>query len=135
LSQGDQGVYLEQNTFVLDGVPDPRVLGAAWQHVVDATPVLRSRIAWEGVAEPVQVVCRRVGVPIGYLDWSHLPEADRRRELRQLLASERERGIDLAVAPLMRLTLARLSATEVQVVWTFHHVLLDGWSTFQLLTD
>ena len=35
----------------------------------------------------------------------------------------------------MRLTLARLSATEVQVLWTFHHVLLDGWSVFQVLGD
>jgi len=36
LSQGDQGVYFEQSTFVLDGVADPRVLGAAWQHVVES---------------------------------------------------------------------------------------------------
>src|SRR5262249_52499111 len=25
--------------------------------------------------------------------------------------------------------------TEVQVVWTFHHVLLDGWSLFRVLAD
>jgi acyl carrier protein len=31
--------------------------------------------------------------------------------------------------------LARVSGTEVQVVWTFHHLLLDGWSVFQVLSD
>jgi non-ribosomal peptide synthase protein (TIGR01720 family) len=56
LSQGDQGVYFEQATSVLDGVDDPRVLGAAWQHVVDHTPVLRSRVVWEGVDVPLQRV-------------------------------------------------------------------------------
>jgi amino acid adenylation domain-containing protein len=35
----------------------------------------------------------------------------------------------------MRLTLARLPGAEVQVVWTFHHLLLDGWSVFHVLTD
>ncbi|NJC74365.1 hypothetical protein HC031_32325, partial [Planosporangium thailandense] len=135
LSQGDQGVYLEQAAFVLDGVPDPRVLGAAWQHVVDATPVLRSRIAWGEVAEPLQVVQREARVPITYLDWSHLSETGRPEELRLLRARDRAEAMNLATAPLMRLTLARLSATEVQVVWTFHHVLLDGWSLFQVLTD
>ena len=35
----------------------------------------------------------------------------------------------------MRLALARLPGTEVQVVWTFHHLLLDGWSVFHVLTD
>ena len=52
-----------------------------------------------------------------------------------MLADDRAEGFDLAVAPLLRVTLAQLSGTEVQVVWTFHHVLLDGWSVFQVLSD
>src|SRR5437763_1962261 len=39
------------------------------------------------------------------------------------------------MAPLARLVLARLSESGVQVVWSFHHVLLDGWSVFQVLSD
>src|SRR5262249_46559272 len=38
-------------------------------------------------------------------------------------------------APLLRVRLAQLSDTEVRVVWTFHHMLLDGWSVFQVLSD
>ena len=59
LSQGEQGLYLEQLAFVLDGVPDARVLGAAWQEVVNRTPVLRSSVVWDGVDEPLQVVAPR----------------------------------------------------------------------------
>ncbi|WP_240940804.1 non-ribosomal peptide synthetase, partial [Planosporangium flavigriseum] len=135
LSQGGQGAYFQQVTFVLDGVPDPYALGAAWQRVVDRTPILRSRVVWEGVDRPLQVVCREVSVPITYLDWSDQPETERNEQLRALLARDRAEGFDLAAAPLMRLVLARLSETEVQVVWTFHHVLLDGWSIFGVLAD
>ncbi|MGH3777952.1 MAG: amino acid adenylation domain-containing protein [Pseudonocardiaceae bacterium] len=135
LSQGEQGVYLEQTTFVLDGVPDPRVLGAAWQQVTDRTPVLRSGVVWDGVDEPVQVVHHRVELPVTYHDWTTLSPHDRQREVQRLLTSDRAEGFDLATPPLLRVRLARLSDTEVQVVWTFHHVLLDGWSVFQVLSD
>ena len=135
LSQDDRRAYFQQLTFVLDGVSDPRRLAAAWQRVADRTPVLRSRAEWDGVPEPLQVVERGVRVPVIHLDWRGLSASERREESRRFLAEDRERGLDLAAAPLMRLALARLSDTEVQVVWTFHHLILDGWSLFQVLSD
>ncbi|MGH3901348.1 MAG: amino acid adenylation domain-containing protein [Pseudonocardiaceae bacterium] len=135
LSQGDQGVYFQQAAFAVEGVADSRQLGAAWQYVVDRTPVLRSSVVWHGVAEPMQVVHRAVILPVSYLDWGALSESGRREELRTWLAADRAAGLDLAAAPLLRLMVARLSDLEVQVVWTFHHVLLDGWSVFQVLAD
>jgi amino acid adenylation domain-containing protein/non-ribosomal peptide synthase protein (TIGR01720 family) len=135
LSQGGEGLYLEQITFALDGVTDPGALARAWREVVDRTPVLRSRVVWEGVAEPVQVVCREIEAPVQQLDWTHLNDKAQEKELARLLDEDRARGLDLAAAPLLRLALVRLSGTQVQVVWTFHHVLLDGWSVFQVLSD
>ncbi|SMC85680.1 non-ribosomal peptide synthetase [Lentzea albidocapillata] len=124
------GVYVQQTSFVVTADPDE--LAAAWQRAVDRTPVLRSSVVWEGVPEPVQVVHAQAPVPIRHLDWTR---GDREELLRALLESDRVEGMDLATAPLMRLTLARLPEDEVQVLWTFHHVLLDGWSVFQVLTD
>ncbi|HEY0475638.1 MAG TPA: amino acid adenylation domain-containing protein, partial [Kribbella sp.] len=135
LAQGEQGVYLEQVAFVLDGVEDSQTLASAWQQVVDRTPVLRTRVVWEAVPQPLQVVPRRVAVPITFLDWTSLSESARQAELARLLDADRAEGLDLTTAPLQRLVVARLSATEVQVVWTFHHLLLDGWSVFQVLSD
>ncbi|MEU4892907.1 non-ribosomal peptide synthase/polyketide synthase [Streptomyces sp. NPDC044780] len=136
LAQDDRRAYVQQLTFVLDGVPDPAALAAAWQQVADATQVLRARAVWDGVPEPVQVVERGARIPVTLLDWRRLSGPDGRRErLRRFLAADRERGLDLATAPLTRLALARLSDTEVQVVWTFHHLILDGWSLFQVLSD
>ncbi|MGH7745847.1 MAG: condensation domain-containing protein, partial [Candidatus Dormibacteria bacterium] len=135
LSQGQQGVYCEQAAFVLDGVGDVKLLATAWQQVLDRTPVLRSSVVWDGVTEPVQIVHRRVELPLEYHDWQQLPTTDRHHEVTRLLTADRTQGFDLTVAPLLRVQLAQLSNTEVQVVWTFHHVLLDGWSVFQVLSD
>ncbi|MEU4770393.1 condensation domain-containing protein, partial [Actinosynnema sp. NPDC023794] len=132
---GDKGVYFQQTTFVVDGVTDSAAFAAAWQRVVDRTPVLRSSVLWEGVRQPLQVVHEHVRVPFTFLDWSRLDEDARAGRLRDLLAEDRAEGIDLTAPPLMRVAIARLSPTSVQVLWTFHHVLLDGWSVFHVLSD
>ncbi|WEO93119.1 non-ribosomal peptide synthase/polyketide synthase [Streptomyces sp. FXJ1.172] len=135
LSEDGRGAYFQQLTFVLDGVPDPETLAAAWQHVTDRTDVLRGRVVWQDVAEPLLVVQRRAPVPVTHLDWRGLTDAERRQRLDDVLARDRADGIDLARAPLQRLLLARVSGTAVRVVWSFHHLLLDGWSLFQVLSD
>ncbi|MFD9903354.1 amino acid adenylation domain-containing protein, partial [Streptomyces sp. NPDC059063] len=135
LSQDDRSVYFQQVSFVLDGVPDPAVLAAAWQTVTDRTPVLRSCAVWQDVPEPLLVVRRQVTVPVAHLDWRDAADDEREDRLRDLLDEDRERGVDLARAPLQRLALVRLSDSAVRVVWSFHHLILDGWSLFQVLSD
>ncbi|MEU2057650.1 non-ribosomal peptide synthetase [Streptomyces bungoensis] len=135
LSQDDRGVYFQQLTFVLDGVADPAVLADAWQRVTDRTPVLRARVVWQDVPEPLLVVQRRAAVPVERLDWRGLSDAERDERLRALLDQDRARGVDLTRAPLQRLVLARVSDRAVRVVWSFDHLILDGWSLFQVLSD
>ena len=65
-------IYVDQARMVLDGVSDPVAFGQAWQAVVDRTPALRTRLAWDGLEEPVQIVQRHVTVPIAHYDWQGL---------------------------------------------------------------
>jgi amino acid adenylation domain-containing protein/non-ribosomal peptide synthase protein (TIGR01720 family) len=132
LSQGGRGAYFQQTSFVLHGVTDPDRLADAWRRVVDHTPALRASVVWQDVPEPVQVVHERVVLPVRLLDWTG---QDRAARLADLLAEDRAEGLDLGAPPLTRVTIARLSDTSVQVLWTFHHVLLDGWSVFGVLAD
>ncbi|MFE3578025.1 amino acid adenylation domain-containing protein [Streptomyces vinaceus] len=135
LTEPGSGAYFEQMSFVLDGVADPALLERAWQHVTDHLEVLRGSVLWEDVDQPLMVVHRRPALPVTHHDWRGLTESGQRAALERHLAEDRDRGIDLAAAPLVRLALARISDTSVRVVRTSHHVLLDGWSTFQMLDD
>nr|WP_018682965.1 non-ribosomal peptide synthetase [Actinokineospora enzanensis] len=132
LSQPGQGAYFQQTAFVLDDIADLDRLADAWRQVVDRSAILRSSVVWAGVPEPLSVVHEHVDLPVECLDWTG---QDREKRIADLLAADRETGFDLAEPPLMRLTLARLADDRVQVLWTFHHVLLDGWSIFGVLSD
>jgi len=46
-----------------------------------------------------------------------------------------ERGFDLGRAPLMRVAVMELGEGRQRVVWSMHHVLLDGWSTAMVLEE
>ncbi len=135
LAEPDSGMYFEQVHLVLEGVDDLHALGRAWQRTVDRTPALRTSVAWAEVSQPLQVVHREVTLPITYHDWRGLPADESADRQQWLLDADRVAGIDLATPPLMRLALVRLPGTGVRAVWTFHHVLLDGWSVFQVLSD
>jgi hypothetical protein len=129
----EPGTYLEQVCFTLTGADDPAALASAWRRTVEEIPALRTAVRWTGVREPVQVVHRAVTLPVTVHDWRSRSEPD--ADFRRLLAADREAGLDPAVAPLMRVTLIRLAGARIRLLWTFHHVILDGWSIFEVLTD
>ncbi|QMV25044.1 hypothetical protein GQS52_12225 [Streptomyces sp. SCUT-3] len=131
----DSSSYFEQTILSLEGVTDVEALARAWQTVTDATPVLRSFVVHQGLAEPVQVVLRDVTVPVVTEDWRGLSEDEQRAALREFLARDEAAGIDPTAPPLSRVALARLTDTRVQIVWTFHHLLLDGWSLPLVMAD
>ncbi|MFF4674104.1 amino acid adenylation domain-containing protein, partial [Streptomyces sp. NPDC001279] len=136
LAAPDFAAYLEQFACVLDGVTDAAVLARAWRRVADRTDALRVSVAWQETERPVQVVHREAPLPVAFRDWSGCAdEEDRAARVTALLAADRERGVDLGTAPPARLTLATLPGGAVQVLWTFHHLLLDGWSSAALLSD
>ncbi len=135
LVDSTSGVYVDQIRLKLDGVSDPRLLGDAWQTVVDRNPILRSGVVWEGVDEPVQVVRREVALPVEHFDWRGLSEEDRDRELSRVLDEDRAEGMDLNADVLMRVAIARYTDDRVLVIWSSHHVLLDGWSTAQVFGE
>ncbi|MBL1100668.1 non-ribosomal peptide synthase/polyketide synthase [Streptomyces coffeae] len=132
---GEEDVYLDQATLILEGVDDPRAFADAWQETVDRTPVLRSAVVWEDVERPVQLVHRQVDIPVTQLDWRELPEERREAELERVRAEDLARGVDLSAPPLMRLTLARLTGDRLALIWTSHHLVLDGWSLAQVFTE
>jgi amino acid adenylation domain-containing protein/non-ribosomal peptide synthase protein (TIGR01720 family) len=131
----EPGAYADQMCLRLSGVADPAAFGEAWQRVVDRTPALRSSLLWDGVDEPLQVVRRRVTLPVAHHDLRSLTDDGRAARLDEIEAADRAAGLELTAAPLMRLTIARLPADEILLIWAVHHVIIDGWSTGQIFAE
>jgi amino acid adenylation domain-containing protein len=131
----DAGVYFEQLGCRLRGDLRAGVFRRAWQRVTDRHPVLRTAFNWETLDRPVQVVHRRVELPWDEQDWRGLADADWTMRLEEHLAADRRRGFALDRAPLMRMALLRLADDAHYLVWSHHHLVLDGWSSPALLGE
>jgi amino acid adenylation domain-containing protein len=127
-SAPDAALYFEQWTCVLQGNLDVPAFRRAWQHIVERHPPLRTFFLWEGLDEPLQVVRQQVQIPWEQQDWRGRPAPEQQDWLDALLQDDQARGFDLTRAPLMRLLLIRISHDTYRFIWSFHHMLLDGWS-------
>jgi amino acid adenylation domain-containing protein len=132
----DDEIYLPQIDLTLEGDLDPDRLHQAWQQVIAHHPALRTAFQWEKRDQPFQVVYRQVSLPWQLLDWSteNLNDIDLIDRLNQQLDRDRH-AFELKAAPLMRLTLVRISSTCHHLIWTQHHLILDGWSAGLVLKD
>ncbi|MEM6445774.1 MAG: amino acid adenylation domain-containing protein, partial [Cyanobacteria bacterium P01_D01_bin.123] len=122
------GMYFDQVSCQIEGALDIECFQQAWVQVIQHYDVLRTAFLWQELDRPLQAVRHSVELPWTELDWSDADETERSRQLQAFLAAERERGFDLARAPLMRLTLIHLGRDTYYFVWSRHHLLLDGWS-------
>ncbi|HEY2701179.1 MAG TPA: amino acid adenylation domain-containing protein, partial [Pseudonocardiaceae bacterium] len=125
----EPGMYIEQALWTVSEL-DIDAYRAAWQQVVDEYPVLRTRIELAADEQPLQVVhehatptVERVTLP------TNTPDLD------ELLAQDRARGMDLTTAPLLRLTVFDTPDGRVRVLFTCHHLILDGWSAARVLSE
>ena len=134
-SSRGEGYDIEQMHMVFGEPLVPAVLARAWTLVARRHSLLSSSFRWEGVSRPEQRVEPDVSVTVEVEDWSGLTEEERSRRLTDFLARDRARAFDLAHAPLMRLTVFPIGSGRADVVWTFHHLLLDGRSMPQVLVE
>nr|WP_158704691.1 non-ribosomal peptide synthetase [Pseudomonas mendocina] len=133
LYEQERGDYINQMRVDVDGL-DVERFRQAWQGVLDGHDILRSGFIWQGdLQQAVQVVHRQVEVPFSVLDWRG--KADIPVSLDDLAENERHQAFDLAQAPLLRLLLVRTGETRHHLIYTSHHILMDGWSTSRMLGE
>ncbi|WP_375462994.1 amino acid adenylation domain-containing protein [uncultured Methylobacterium sp.] len=131
LAAPDSGLYVNQLSVTIDGL-DPARFETAWQRAIDRHPVLRTGFLWaEGLAAPLQVVHARATLSVRQVDGAGLSPA----ALADLAESERALGFDLVAPPLMRLVLVALGEGRHRLIWTCHHLVLDGWSNARLVSE
>ncbi|MCK4257388.1 MAG: amino acid adenylation domain-containing protein [Halanaerobiales bacterium] len=135
LLDGQSTNYYEQMCIYLDGDIDLDYLKKAWQMVIDRHEVFRTNFVWKQVKQPAQLVLKSKTAEIYEYDISDLENAEQQNFILQFKKEDLEKRFDFEKGKLNRLTFIKLSQKKVFVCWTFHHILLDGWSCPLVLQD
>jgi amino acid adenylation domain-containing protein/non-ribosomal peptide synthase protein (TIGR01720 family)/FkbM family methyltransferase len=129
------GMYMEQVSCTLRGDFNLTAFKQSWQHVMERHAILRTAFVWENLNEPLQIVSTNVELPIEQDDWRVLSPAEQHERWTEYLKTDRQRGLDPAQSPLMRIMLARIADESLYCIWSFHHLLLDGWCISMMLRE
>jgi len=131
----DGRAYVEQLSFSVRGPVDAELMEGCWRRVVAAQPMLRSVFIWKGVRSPVQVALLREANCWRCEDLRSLSAMDREAAIGARSEAELRRGFEVDRLSLSRVTAFQVGEDLWRLVWTAHHLIVDGWSMQVVLRD
>jgi len=129
------GVDIEQLVCSLEEAVDVDALRRACQKLVERHAALRTSLSWEKLERPVQSVESEVETPFEIVDLSSMTPEARQQRLEGFYEEDRITGILLNRVPLCRFTLIKLTGSDYKLIFTFHHVAMDGRSFPTVLNE
>lgn len=126
-------VYENQMRFRLRGTFEPERWQQAWRRAVRREAVFRTGFVSTG-SDTLRVVERNLDASVAILDLRKAPPSPRAAADTHA-AAERRRSFDLERPPLARMSVLWLDHDHWEIVWTFHHLVVDGWSVAVVVED
>jgi amino acid adenylation domain-containing protein/non-ribosomal peptide synthase protein (TIGR01720 family) len=120
--------YFEQWSFHLEGEVRPDLVRDCWSRLCARHDALRTMFVLDEDGRPRQQVLRHRDVELTVRDVTDSPVEAREQLLEEAKAADRRRGFRLDADPLVRVLLLKWSAEQWDLVWSHHHIVLDGWS-------
>lgn len=129
----DSSSYFGCISFNLKGELDIPVLRASLNELLKRYAVLRSVFIYTNVDIPLQAILRYRDMDFRYEDLRGKKDKD--VYIKSFKEKDMQRGFDLAEDVLIRAAVLRLENDRFEFAWSFHHILVDGWSTSILISD
>ncbi|MED1913794.1 non-ribosomal peptide synthase/polyketide synthase [Bacillus thuringiensis] len=127
LMDSQSGAYFEQSSFDLKGQFHIPAFSESLDLLVQRHSVLRTNFysGWED--KPLQVVYRNKRSELYVEDLRDRKEEDQNNYILEYVRKDKQRGFDLTKDSLMRVAILRTSDETYRFVWSFHHIVMDGW--------
>ncbi|ERJ18531.1 Putative polyketide synthase protein [Salinisphaera shabanensis E1L3A] len=118
----DSPINVEQFVVRLNERFDPEAFAAAWRALIARHELLRARYDWQPDGTARRIVQDTAELSLQIHDASAWSAA----EVEAFTDADFHKPIDLAVAPVFRFTVLDLGGDEWRLLWSFHHVIMDG---------
>lgn len=118
--------YFEQVVLDLRGQVHVNILEEAFNKVIEKNDGLRTCFEYKLCDEPQQVILKNYTIRIVSIDMTNTKD-DQQYEVESYCKLDIQKGFELSERVPMRLALIRLSKNHYKLVWSFHHILMDGW--------
>ncbi|MBC9934892.1 non-ribosomal peptide synthetase [Chitinophaga qingshengii] len=123
----ESDAYFRQFSYRFHGVFDVEALRRSFDLLIARHDILRAIFDDETAGRPVQVILKERHIDFTFIDLSGEKEQD--TSIQALRASDKKKGFDLGKDLLMRVTVLKLQDALYELIWNYHHIIMDGWSS------
>ncbi|BFH70999.1 hypothetical protein PsJ27TS7_49990 [Paenibacillus dendritiformis] len=127
LLDADSEAYFEQVTFDLYGSLNVEAFTQGLDTLVQRNEALRTNFITGWRDEPIQVVFRERKCEVYFEDIRSASDEDPAKTIAGFVSADKANKFDLARGSLMRVTVLRTGGESYHVIWSHHHILMDGW--------
>jgi len=131
----DVDPYFTQGLFSLGGRLEKSIFERSYNKLIERYDILRTVFVYKELAEPLQIVLKERKAVVYYENIDHLSGEEQKTVLEDFMRQDEERGFDLAGGMLMRVSLFRTGSESYKLLWSFHHILMDGWCLGIIFND
>ena len=123
------GTYFEQTSYCLQGSLEVKLVEESLNELCQRHEILRTAFVYQGVETPFQVILQERRAEFYYEDPRGLIGSRETREqwLKNFKEKDKARGFEPGKDALMRAAVIRTGEEEYEILWSFHHILMDGW--------
>ncbi|AIG26780.1 non-ribosomal peptide synthetase [Brevibacillus laterosporus] len=122
-----QHAYFEQMRLIIQGDLNVSYVEQSLNHLISKYDIFRTLFLYEKLQRPRQVVLKERKTTVAFHNIVNLSCDEQTAHIEALLQADRERGFDLSKDILMRISIILTKEKEYQLVWSHHHILMDGW--------
>ena len=128
LMDKDSYAYLEQVCLKIKGNFEIDLLERSLNILIEKYEALRAIFIYEKVKEPVQVILKKRQLKINYEDISQMEFNDKQAYIDNYKMQDKQKGFNLSAELLMRMSVIKEDNNVFSLIWSFHHIIIDGWS-------
>ncbi|MGG4476548.1 non-ribosomal peptide synthetase [Bacillus altitudinis] len=127
LHHQEKGFYVEQMDMNVKGILRHDLLEKSMNIIVERYDIFRTVFLHEKVKRPVQVVLKNRPFQLDIVDIQDLSESEQLERIDRFKQKDQLRGFDLSKDLLMRASVFQTGPSSYRWIWSYHHILLDGW--------
>lgn len=127
IMDGHSSAYFEQLAIHFKGKLYIQKFEDSLNSVISRYDIFRTVFMYEETKRPLQIVLKERKAKLYYENIADSGVQDIPAWIEDFKARDREKGFDLTRDILIRVSVIQSGPEDYEVIWSFHHILMDGW--------
>lgn len=122
-----KGFYFEQFSFNMCGELNVEIFEKSFIEVLKRHDIFRTVFITDGLERPQQVVVKEKHAKVVYEDISMKDRQEAKAYIQTFRYEDKKKDFDVTLDVLFRLAIFKIDKNTYSTIWSFHHLVMDGW--------